>query len=129
MISKWQVEGLQESTHIVHTHIEDDLHDLVSHSTLLCVGYSKGNEDVWGHRVHPSYENQPPVVIDPIMETLKGKERALSSDVCITYPWGEFVYQREESYLALTIPSKRLMNESGISFFDRYPTLDSAIKL
>lgn len=129
MISKWQVEGMQESTHIVNTHIEDDCHDLVSHSALLCQGFDKGNEEVWGYRVHPSYENQPPVVIDPTMEMMKAKERALSHDVYINYPWGDFVYKREESYLALTIPSERLKNEHGVSFFERYPSLDSAIKL
>ncbi|QTP13399.1 DUF6012 family protein [Serratia symbiotica] len=129
MISKWQVEGFKESTHILHTYVDDELHDLVSHSTLLCVGYGKANEQVWGYRVHPSYENQSPAVIDPRMENVLTVERDLAHDVYINYPWGDFILEREESYLAVTIPSERLNNEHGISFFDKYPPLNSAIKL
>ncbi|MEA9392151.1 DUF6012 family protein [Acerihabitans sp. TG2] len=129
VISKWYVENVGTITHTITTYVSDFKYDMVSQDTMLCVGYGGGDPEIWGYRVHPDYEGAAPGVIDPTAETIRGRERDLSHDVWTPYPWGNFLNSREEAYLAVTIPSARLKNEYGISFFENMPQLESAHKI
>lgn len=133
VITLWKLEGYGITRHSVVNYVDDDQYDMVSQCSMLCQGFtpSTNENDVlaWANRIHPSYAGHAPAVIDVRMEALQQRERDLASDILKSYQWGDLIIAREESYLSLTIPSQRLINDFKISYFDRLPQKEDAFNL
>jgi len=130
VVTTWKLEGYGTTRHTVNNYIEDSLYDMFSQCSMLCQGFTpstmKCEQTIWDNRIHPSYANQAPAEIDVRMEGLRQRERDLAIDTYKNVSWGDLLIAREESYLGLTVPSERLKNEHGVSFFDRLPQLDES---
>ncbi len=119
----WNVEGMGNITHRVTTYIEDNDFDMVSQYVLL-----NGAFDKWKNRIHPAYEDKAPVYIQPMMESfLASPSKRETCDMWTEYEWGDFLNDREESFLAQTIESERL--NTKFSLFERVPSLENAIDI
>lgn len=106
--------------HQINTHIEDDEFDMVSQEILL-----NGAFDKWSDRVHSAYENKPPAIIKPQMESLLNKPGEYSHDIWEEFGWGDFLVSREESLLLHTIQSERL--NTDFSLFRRLPQIEQPL--
>ncbi|EGM9638937.1 hypothetical protein KED40_004657 [Escherichia coli] len=116
----WDIEDMGVIHHQINTHIEDDEFDMVSQEILL-----NGAFDKWSDRVHSAYENKPPAIIQPKMESLLNKPGEYSHDIWKEFGWGDFLVSREENLLLHTIQPERL--NTDISLFRRQPSINGAL--
>lgn len=122
-VSVWNIEGLPNITHKVITYIDDDSYDMVTHDAKLTMPTK-----LWDNRTHPAYEGEASKNYIPRMDSVKAGDRDLACDMWEEYDWGDYLIEREESYLALTIPSQRIM-EARTKKTGRYslmPALENA---